>query len=140
MHTTIVKFCLLYTSTLIDNSAMINWCIKYPTRGCYITYEFAEDIERKINWFQAVCSIIKRTLGRKQGRKLKWSSKRLWQSPIFYLVPKRGYYLKQIQALLQAADMNFLRYVKGCTRNCRVRKDVIRHGLGIFSDVYKRQF
>lgn len=34
---------------------------------------------------------------------------------------------------IQAAQMNFLEYVKGCTRNDRIRNDVIRGKLGIFS-------
>ena len=45
----------------------------YVTYGRHIdiTYKFDEDIERKINRFQAVCGTMKRILGRKQERKLK---------------------------------------------------------------------
>ena len=34
---------------------------------------------------------------------------------------------------IQTAQTDFLRYVKGCTRNGRIRNDVMRHELGILS-------
>lgn len=40
---------------------------------------------------------------------------------------------------IHSADMNFLKYVKGYTRNGRIRTEVIRHEFGISSVNTKNQ-
>ena len=101
--------------------------------GCDISYDRERDIDEKINRFQMICGTINRSLKDKVRKETKLKLYKTMAVPMLLYGSETWVESKAEKSRIQAAEMRFLRRVKGCTRLDRFRNDDIRRELDIFS-------
>jgi hypothetical protein len=101
--------------------------------GCDISYEHDRDIGEKIQKFQMICGTINRTLKNKARTDTQLKFYKTMAVPTVMFGSETWTDTKKGYSKVQAAEMKFLRRIKGVTRLDRLRNDDIRRELNIFS-------
>lgn len=120
------------TKIIMDNQPL-EQISHFEYLGCNISYEVDHDIENKINKFQRICGTINRTLRNKTRKDTKIKFYKTMAVPILTYGSESWVVKETDKRKLQAAEMRFLRKVKGCTRRDQIRNEDIRQELGIYN-------
>lgn len=118
---------------IIIDDQMIEQVSHYKYLGCDISYGYDKDIEYKINQFQAICGTINRTLNNKAHKQTKLKFYKTMAVPALLYGSESWITTTKHESKIQAAEMKFLRRVKGCTRMDQIRNEDIREELQIYS-------
>lgn len=113
--------------------------------GSDVSYLKGHDIERKLQRFEYIGGTINRTLGNKTRKETRLKLYKTMVVPILTYGSETWVPSKLDRSKIQAAEMRFLRRVKGCTRLDRIRNDDVRNALNIYNlnhriDDYKRKW
>jgi hypothetical protein len=101
--------------------------------GCETSFIQESDINNKIQKFQMVCGTISRTLKNKTRKDTLMKFYKTTAVPILSYGSESWVTSKKDKGKIQAAEMRFLRRVKGCTRADRIRNVDIRAELNIYN-------
>ncbi|KAK7861914.1 hypothetical protein R5R35_009378 [Gryllus longicercus] len=118
---------IVIDNTVIDQTSNFNYL------GCDISYDTDKDIENKTNKFQSICGIINRTLQNKARKDTKIKFYKTMAAPVLLYGSESWIMKKRDQSKLQAAEMRFLRKVKGCIKQDQIRNEDIRKELDIYN-------
>ncbi|XP_039281346.1 uncharacterized protein LOC120350716 [Nilaparvata lugens] len=99
--------------------------------GCTLTYEKDEDIFNKLKKIQYICGTIHRTLKNKVKRVTKLKFYKTMAIPVLMYESESWVVGRKEISRIQAAEMRFLRSVKGCTRLDLLRNEDIREELKV---------
>ena len=120
-------------SKIVIDNKLIERTNHFNYLGCDITYDRDKDIENKINKFQSICGTINRTLQNKTRKDTKLKFYKVMAVPVL-MYGSESWILKEADKnKIQAAEMRFLRKVKGCSRRDHIRNETIREELEIFN-------
>lgn len=117
---------------IIDNKTL-EQVSHFNYLGCDTTYERDKDVESKVHKFQAICGTINRTLKHKTRKDTRIKFYKTMAVPILTYGSESWIMNARNKSNIQAAEMRFLRSVKGCTRTDRLRNVEIREELEIFN-------
>ena len=99
--------------------------------GCDISYDMDDDVSEKLARFSAVCGAIRRTIGKKTRQDTQMKFYRTMAIPLIAYGSETWVSLKKDESRVQAAEMRFLRGVKGYSRQDRIRNEKIRTELNV---------
>ncbi|KAJ4432143.1 hypothetical protein ANN_20759, partial [Periplaneta americana] len=91
------------------------------------------DIDNKISKFRWICGTINRTLKNKTRKETKLKFYKTMAVPVLTYGSESWIIKERDKSKLQAAEMRFLRRVKGCTRRDLIRNEDIRKELDIYN-------
>jgi hypothetical protein len=94
-----------------------------------ITYQYDEDLSKKINRFQSICGVISRTLKRKTREETNLKLYKFMAIPVLLCGCETWTLKKRDWNRIQEAEMKYLRNVKDCTKIGQLRN--VRNELGI---------
>jgi hypothetical protein len=97
----------------------------------YVTYKYDEDLNDKLSKFQKICGVISRTLKKKTRKETNLKFYRIMAVPVLLYGSETWIPRKRDWNMIQAAEIKYLRTVKGCTRLDHIRNEDIRNELGI---------
>ncbi|XP_039280957.1 uncharacterized protein LOC120350635 [Nilaparvata lugens] len=106
-------------------------CFNYL--ACRISFDREDDVSEKLTKFSAVCGAIRRTIGKKTRQATQMKFYRLMAVPIIAYGSEAWVSMKKTESRIQAAEMRFLRAVKGYTKLDYIRNEVIRTELNVES-------
>lgn len=99
--------------------------------GCDITYEEDREIDRKITKFQKICGTILRTLKGKTRKDTLLRFYNVMAIPQLLYGSETWVHKQKHLKRTQAAEMKFLRAVKGCTLHDHIRNEDIQLELNV---------
>jgi hypothetical protein len=99
--------------------------------GCYVKYKYDEDLNDKLNKFQNICGVIARTLKNKTRKETNLKFYKIMPLPVLLYGSETWTLRKREWNRIQAAEMKYLRTVKGCIRFDQIRNEDIRNELCI---------
>jgi hypothetical protein len=111
---------------ILNNKSIIEQVSNFNYLGCNVTYKYVEDLNDKLNKFQNVCGVIARTVKKKTRKETDLKLYKIMAVPVLLYGSETWTLRKRDWSRIQAAEMKYLRTVKGCTR-----LDQIRNELGI---------
>lgn len=120
------------TKIIVDNKPL-EQVSHFDYLGCNITYDVDRDINNKISKFQWICGTINRTLKNKTRKETKLKFYKTMAVPVLTYGSESWIIKERDKSKLQAAEMRFLRRVKGCTRRDLIRNEDIRKELNIYN-------
>jgi len=93
--------------------------------GCELSLDSETDFDKKINRFQRICGIIRKHLQKtRRGTQMKFY--KVVTRPTLLYSSETWVTTKRDMTRLEAAEMHFLRSVKGYTRLDKIRSEIIR--------------
>lgn len=101
--------------------------------GCDVTYGYSKDIQTKINRFSHVCGTISRYIKNKTRKETQIKLYKTVAVPTLLYGSETQVTKKKEESRIQAKEMKFLRRVKSCIRQDRLRNHDIQGELSIFS-------
>lgn len=117
--------------------AIENKCIeqinKFNYLGNSISYDKECDVDNKLQKFQRICGTINQALKNKARRETKMKFYKVMAEPTLSYGSELWTVTKKQESKIQASEMKFLRQVKGCTRQDRIRNEEIRGELDIYN-------
>jgi hypothetical protein len=99
--------------------------------GCNVTYKYDEDLNDKLSKFKKMCEVIARTLKKKIMKETNVKFYKIMAVPVLLNGSETWTPRKRDWNRIQAAEMKYLRTVKGCTRLDQIRNEDVRNELGI---------
>ena len=120
-------------SKIIVNNKPIEQVSNFTYLGCDTSYNYDNDMENKINKFQAICGTINRTLNNKTRKDTRIKFYKTMAVPVLMYGSESWINTKKGDSKIQAAEMRFLRRVKGCTRRDLVRNEDVRNELNVYA-------
>jgi hypothetical protein len=115
---------------ILNNKLIIQQVSNFNCLGCNVTYKYDEDLNDKLSKFQNICGVIARTLKKKTRRETNLKFYKIMAVPVLLYGSETWTLRKRDWNTIQAAEMKYLRTVKGCTR-LEIRNEDIRNELGI---------
>lgn len=112
---------------------------RFSYLGCEVTFLDNKDLTNKLNKFRYICGTIQKCLKNRTRKDTRLKFYKTMAVPVVLYGSETWVLSKREQTRLQAAEMKFLRAVKGCTLEDRNRNEDIRNELGIFSLDEKRK-
>jgi hypothetical protein len=98
--------------------------------GCNVTHKYGEDLNDKLS---NICAVTARTMKKKTRKETNLKFFKIMEVPVLLYGSETWTLRKTDWNRIQAAEMKYLRAVKGCTRLDQVRNEDIRNELGISS-------
>ena len=120
-------------SKIVIEDKILEQVSDFKYLGCEISFKYDKDIEQKVNKFQAICGTIQRTFKNKIRKETKMKFYKVMALPTLLYGSETWVPTQKLNSKIQAAEMKFLRSVKGCTRMDKIRNDAIREELNIES-------
>jgi hypothetical protein len=114
----------------LDNNPIIEQVSDFNYLGCNVTYKYDDDLNKKINKFQSICAVISRKLKIKTRKETNLKFYKVMATPVL-LYGCETWTLKKDWNRIQAAEIKYLRTVKGCTKIDLLRNEDIQNELGI---------
>ncbi|KAJ4452195.1 hypothetical protein ANN_03713 [Periplaneta americana] len=99
--------------------------------GCDVTYEEEQDINKNTQKFQHICGTIRRSLRNKVRNDTQLRFYTTMALPVVMYGSEAWVLKEKEKSKIQAAEMSFLRAVKGCTREEHIRNEKIREELKV---------
>ena len=118
-------------SKIIIEDSILEQVSHFQYLGCDITYKHDQDVDKKIQKFQAVCGTIKRTFKNKVRQETQLRYYSVMALPVICYGSETWTVKEKDKSRIQAAEMRFLRSVKGCTREDHIRNVEIRKELQV---------
>ncbi|RZF44869.1 hypothetical protein LSTR_LSTR004494 [Laodelphax striatellus] len=120
-------------SKIVVDDFILEQVSEYNYLGCHISFKEDVDIEKKVGKFQSICGTISRTLSKKARKETLMKFYKVMAAPVLLYGSESWITTKPLESRLQAAEMRFLRKVKGCDRRDQIRNDDIRTELNVYS-------
>ncbi|KAK9877518.1 hypothetical protein WA026_018626 [Henosepilachna vigintioctopunctata] len=120
------------TKIIIENKC-IEQVSHFTYLGCDITYDYDDDMVKKLHNFQRICGTLSRTLRRRTRKETQIKLYKVMATPTLLYGSETWTLNTRDLSRIQAAEMRYLRSVKGCTLLDRIRNDDIRRELKIFN-------
>jgi hypothetical protein len=118
-------------SKIVVENKIVEQVSHFNYLGCDVTYNEDKDCDKKLHKFQAICGTIRRTLQRKARNETQIKFYKVMAVPTI-LYGSEVWVTKERQlSRVQAAEMRYLRSVKGCTREDHIRNEDIRRELRV---------
>ena len=99
--------------------------------GCRISFVEEDDVNEKLAKFSAVCGSIRRAIGRKTRQDTQLKFYRTMAIPLIAYGSEAWVPNRRTESRIQAAEMRFLRAIKGYSRLDHIRNENIRADLRV---------
>lgn len=121
-------------SKIVLNNTTLEQVSNFNYLGCDVTYNNnSADVEKNVQKYQAICGTISRTLKNKTRKDTAIKFYKTMAVPILTYGSESWITTQKDTNKLQTAEMRFLRRIKGCTREDRLRNEAIREELQIYN-------
>lgn len=118
---------------IVLNDTPLEQVTSFKYLGTQLTYKHDSDCKYKLPIFQQLCGTINRNLKNKARKETQIKFYKVMAVPSLLFGSETWTMTAADSKKLQAAEMKFLRSVKGCTILDKIRNDKIREELMIFS-------
>jgi hypothetical protein len=105
----------------LDDNSITEQVSDFNYLGCNVTYKYDEDLNKKINKFQSICGAVSRTLIRKTRKETNLKFYKVMATPVLLYGCETRTLKKRDWNRIQAAEMKYLRTVKGCSKLDQLR-------------------
>jgi hypothetical protein len=122
----------VHSETVLENTTL-GQVQQFNYLGCETAFIQERDVNNKIQKFQMECGTISRTLKNKTRKDILMKFYKTMAVPVLSYGSESCVISKKDNDKIQAAEMRFLRRVKGCTRADRIRNIDIRAELNIYN-------
>jgi hypothetical protein len=119
------------SKVILNNKSIIQQVSNFNYLGCNVTYKHDEDLNDKLSKFQNICGIIARALMKKTRKERDLKFYKIMAVPVLLYGSETWTPRKTDWNRIQAAEIKYLRTVKGCTRLDQIRNEDIRNEFGI---------
>jgi hypothetical protein len=101
---------------ILNNKSITEKVSNFNYLGCNVTHKYDEDLNDKLSKFQNICGVIARTLNMKTRKETNLKFYKIMTVPVLLYGSETWTPRKRDWNRIQAAEMKYLRTVKGCTR------------------------
>jgi hypothetical protein len=120
------------TKIVIDNYTLEHMT-HFKYLGCDVSYQYDNHVDVKLKKFQNICGTIRRSLRGKTRKDTQLKFYKVMATPTLLYGSETWTLNARDKSRIQASEMKFLRSVKGCTREDKIRNEEIREELRIFN-------
>ena len=113
-------------SKIVVENKILEQVSNFKYLGCDITYDYDQDLQQKVSRFNMICGAINRSLRNRARKNTLLKFYKVMAIPALAYGSEAWVLTKKHESKIQAAEMRFLRQVKGCTREDRIRNEEIR--------------
>jgi hypothetical protein len=112
---------------ILNNKSIIDQVYNFNYLGRNVTYKCYEDLNDKLSKFQNIFGVIAGTLKKKTSKETNLKFCKIISVAVPLYGSETWTLRKRDWNRIQAAEMKYLRTVKGCTRLDQIRKEDIRN-------------
>jgi hypothetical protein len=101
---------------ILNNKSITEQVSNFNYLGRNVTYKYDEDLNDKLSKLKNICGAIARTLKKKTRKETNLKCYKIMAVPVLLYGSETWTWRKSDWSRIQAAEIKYLRTIKGCTR------------------------